>query len=94
MGALKGCELNTGAQSFDLFYEAGHSVAEAFCREAKTELSEDTIETLTDASSICPDKMFFVLDKIRFVSDKIVLSITKYFLSMAKILSTALRKLV
>ena len=25
VGALKGCELNTGAQSFDLFSEADHS---------------------------------------------------------------------
>ena len=43
----------------------------------------------TNALSICPDKIFFVLDKIRFVLDKIILSMTKYFLSMTKILSTA-----
>ena len=43
----------------------------------------------TNALSVCPDKIFFVLDKIRFVLDKIILSRTKYFLSKTKILSMA-----
>ena len=45
-------------------------------KDVNSNLSE---HMLTDALSICPDKIFFVLDKIRFVLDKIILSMKKYF---------------
>ena len=59
--------------------------------EKKKEKEELRIkfEKITNALSICPEKIFFVLGKIRFVLDKIILFMTKCFLSMTKILPTA-----
>ena len=44
----------------------------------------EELSNYTYASSICPDKIFFVLDKFFFVLDKIFLSWTKMELSRTK----------
>ena len=36
VGALKGCELNTGAQSFDLFSEADHTFNQELLQYGQT----------------------------------------------------------